>query len=149
MRRHFDEKEKQDQLVGEAEKWLGTKWSDRVFSVGMGTDCLRFILQIWSKCGVKIAGKIPNSVVGRGVGDTNDSILGTIMEANSHIMEREGYQVGDITMLGNNHGYRHYVLHLPNGRIIHCDNKNGVCYRDSFLVNKLNFRNFVAVCQET
>lgn len=146
MTPYFEPEEKQKELEAVAKSWLGTPWSRRVFRKGIGTDCSRFLWQIWQECGVPTSPKtqINRYIVGPGVGSSADGVVDGILKENPHITQTEDSQVGDIVVLLGRGGYRHFCLLLPDDNIIHCDIPKGVQIRKKFEPKKLEIRNYRA-----
>lgn len=146
MRPYFDTEEKRLLLCRIAESWLGTPYSEKHFKKKVGTDCSRFLWQVWIEAGVDVnpSTQISRHVVGRGVGVHGDKILADIVEANQWVMEVESPCCGDISYLSGDRGYRHYVLHLTDDNIIHCDGRKGVEIRKRLEPKRMTFRHFRA-----
>lgn len=49
----------EDKIIAEAKTWLGTPWHLNQRSKGLGVDCIRFITETLSTCGLEV-GKIKN-----------------------------------------------------------------------------------------
>lgn len=146
MRPYFDSSETIEQLLAVAQSWVGTPYSEKRFTKGVGTDCSRFLWQIWAECGFQTnpETRISKTIVGRGVGEHGDRVVEHIIESNSLITEVGEQRTGDIVMLSGSKGYRHFVLLLTEGDIIHCDTKKGVVIRKALTPQRMTVRSFRA-----
>jgi len=132
MQGYFDNPERLAQLKAECESWQGTPFAQGIAGKGQGVDCIHFVIQIISACGIPTdkLGEVPRYSVLEGRHTVNTELLKWLKDsplAKEHLRPVDELRAGDIAACRSRLGVSHLGLAASKRAVWHADRQLGVC----------------------
>lgn len=115
-------------IITEAETWLGTPWHHKACIKGAGVDCGWFIYAVFLECGLIKPTDIKDYPRDWALHNTEERYLEVVERYAQRI---ESPQIGDIAVFKNGNTFSHGAIIIDYPRLIHAQVGCGVCYADA------------------